>query len=183
MATPQCFSSDHFSPRAVKHHDATDCLTRPTRAGGSAASGLMILVDMPERGDTDALLSGAAGRLFDRMLAAIGRDRASVYLAPFSTVRPVSGRIVSELERSLAAVALHHVALVAPRRVLLMGSCPVQALCGTDLRAARGGLRALNHHGGKTQAVATFHPRFLLETPMAKAEAWKDLLMLSGGQG
>ena len=31
------------------------------------------------------------------------------------------------------------------------------------------------------QAVASFHPRFLLERPAAKAEAWKDLQMLIEG--
>jgi hypothetical protein len=29
--------------------------------------------------------------------------------------------------------------------------------------------------------VATFHPRFLIEKPAAKAEAWKDLQLLMGG--
>jgi DNA polymerase len=31
------------------------------------------------------------------------------------------------------------------------------------------------------EAVASFHPRFLLEKPAYKAEAWKDLQMLIGG--
>jgi len=31
------------------------------------------------------------------------------------------------------------------------------------------------------QAVASFHPRFLLERPAAKAEAWKDLQLLIQG--
>ena len=73
---------------------------RPIGAQGSAQSGLMILVDLPDREDSDAgvLLSGAVGRLFDRMLAAIGRDRASIYLASVCATRPGAGRIAPEIE-------------------------------------------------------------------------------------
>src|SRR5690349_3849176 len=53
---------------------------------GDPASGLMIVADMPSGEDCAAgtLMSGEAGRLFDRMLAAIGRDRSSIYLAALS---------------------------------------------------------------------------------------------------
>src|SRR3546814_16360651 len=54
----------------------------PIATRGNPAADLAIVVDMPEREDGETLLSGAAGVLFDRMLAAIGRDRSSVYLAP-----------------------------------------------------------------------------------------------------
>ncbi|MEO7177895.1 MAG: uracil-DNA glycosylase, partial [Allosphingosinicella sp.] len=56
---------------------------------GDPASGLMILADMPSGEDCAAgtLISGEAGRLFERMLAAIGRDRATIYLAALSCVR------------------------------------------------------------------------------------------------
>src|SRR3546814_8719157 len=52
----------------------------PIATRGNPAADLAIVVDMPEREDGETLLSGAAGVLFDRMLAAIGRDRSSVYL-------------------------------------------------------------------------------------------------------
>ena len=53
---------------------------RPPRRGsapaGDPASGLMILTDMPSAEDArPASVSGEAGALFDRMLAAIGRGR------------------------------------------------------------------------------------------------------------
>ncbi|MGY4398335.1 uracil-DNA glycosylase family 4 [Sphingomonas sp. UYAg733] len=154
---------------------------------GAVSSGLMILVDLPEREDAEAgiLLSGAAGRLFDRMLAAIGRDRDSVYLAAVCTSRPASGRVSSEIEERLNQLARHHVALAAPKRLLLLGNAPSRALLGADAARARGGLRSLNLNLGTVdigiEAVASFHPRFLLEKPAYKAEAWKDLQMLIGG--
>ena len=48
--------------------------------GGDPASGLMIMLDMPSAEDAAAgrLLSGEAGALFDRMLAAIGRGRDTI---------------------------------------------------------------------------------------------------------
>ncbi|MBY0284275.1 MAG: uracil-DNA glycosylase [Sphingomonas sp.] len=153
-------------------------------AQGSAASGLMILIEMPEREDSpDKLLSGAPGALFDRMLAAIGRDRASIYLVPMAVVRPISGRIPAETEASLATLIRAHIRLAAPKALLIIGNAASRALIGTDVARARGHLHAINHEGGEgsATAVASFHPRFLLERPAAKAEAWKDLQLLIRG--
>lgn len=153
-------------------------------AQGSAASGLMILIEMPEREDSpDKLLSGAPGALFDRMLAAIGRDRASIYLVPMAVVRPISGRIPAEAEASLATLTRAQVRLAAPKALLIIGNAASRALIGTDVARARGHLHAINHEGGEgsATAVASFHPRFLLERPAAKAEAWKDLQLLIRG--
>lgn len=147
---------------------------------GDPAAGLMIVADIPDRGDAEAgqVFSGDIGFLFDRMLAAIGRDRASVYLVPLASVRPPGGRIDAPSAARLAGIARHHIKLAAPKRLLLMGDAPSRALLGTDRRDARGKLRAFNHEGVSVDAVATFHPRFLLERPAAKAEAWKDLQLL-----
>lgn len=151
-------------------------------ASGDAAAGLMILIDQPEPGDARAgmLLSGEAGALFDKMLAAMGRGRRSIYLASLSPARFPGGRIADEETRLLADLARHHIALVAPRALLLMGDAPSRALCATTLSAARGEIRNINHDGGTVSAVATFHPRFLLQQSAAKAECWKDLRMLMG---
>ena len=164
---------------------------RPIAAQGSAASDIMVMIDLPEREDADSgiLMSGAAGRLFDRMLAAIGLDRASIYLVPVCATRPVAGRVSPEIEDRLNEVARHHVLLARPKRLLLLGNAPSRALLGADATRARGSLHVVNLNGVKqsvmgndvaTQAVASFHPRFLLERPAAKAEAWKDLQMLIG---
>jgi DNA polymerase len=164
---------------------------QPIVAQGPATADIMVMTDLPEREDADSgvLMSGAAGRLFDRMLAAIGLDRTSIYLVPVCTVRPMAGRITPEAEQRLNEIARHHVMLARPKRLLLLGNAPSRALLGTDTLRIRGRLHGINLSGGKgpeggndvaTQAVASFHPRFLLERPAAKAEAWKDLQMLIG---
>ena len=160
---------------------------RAMAAQGNPAAEIMIIIDMPEREDAESgiLMSGAAGRLFDKMLAAIGHSRDTVYLVALCNARPASGRIAPEFEQRLGEIVAHHVALAAPKRLLLMGNAPSRALLAADTLHARGSLRSLNHDLGtveiKAQAVASFHPRFLIEKPAAKAEAWKDLQMLIEG--
>jgi DNA polymerase len=115
------------------------------------------------------------------MLAAIGRDRASIYLAVFSPARALGGALNETAFASLADAAKRHVALAAPRQLLLMGEAPSRAFCGVSLNEARGKQRVLNHDGGTVSAIATFHPRFLLQQPRLKAQSWKDLQMLVEG--
>ncbi|MDB5673877.1 MAG: uracil-DNA glycosylase [Sphingomonas bacterium] len=156
-------------------------------AQGPADAALLVLVDVPEREDAEAgtLLGGAAGRLFDRMLAVIGQSRASIHLVAVCAKRPVTGRIAPDIEERLGEIARHHIALVAPKRVLLLGNAPSRALLGADVAPARESLRVVNLEGGikavTVEAVASFHPRFLLERPAQKADAWRDLQMLIGG--
>lgn len=161
-------------------------------AEGRASSALMVMIEMPERDDTPgALLSGPAGIVFDRMLAAIGLDRASIYLAPFCVVRPLSGRLSAADEAALAPAARAQVQLAAPQCLLVIGNAPSRAIIGTDVAAARGILHSINHEARETggqkgahpaiRAVASFSPRFLLERPAAKAEAWKDLQLVMKG--
>ena len=151
-------------------------------ATGPAKAALMVLVDCPDRDDGDAgqILSGAPGRLFDRMLAAMGLSRETVHIASVCARRPIAGRTPAGLEGRLAEIALHHVGLVAPRGLLLLGNAASRAVLGTELTDARGHSHVIDHKSGKTNVVATFHPRFLIEKPMAKAESWKDLQRVMG---
>jgi len=152
---------------------------------GDPAAGLMIVTDLPDADDaTDGrLLAGAPGRLFDRMLAAIGRTRETVYLAPLASIRPVGGRIDEPSFVRLAALMRHHVMLARPGTLLLLGDAPNRALLGMGFVAARDRLHIVNHQDVKVNAVASFHPRQLLRQPALKAEAWRDLMLLTGGSG
>jgi DNA polymerase len=147
---------------------------------GDPASGLMVLADMPSGEDCTAgtLISGEAGRLFDRMLAAIGRDRSSIYLAALSCIRSPSGQLNSESMKSCAALARHHVGLAEPRALLLFGDACAKALLGLSVPQARGRWHEIATHAGPVKALATIAPRQLLDSPRLKAMAWADLQML-----
>src|SRR3546814_21054868 len=100
----------------------------PIATRGNPAADLAIVVDMPEREDGETLLSGAAGVLFDRMLAAIGRARSRVYLAPLCAIRPVSGQTPATLGPPLAAIAPTRPAPCPHKRLLSMGTEATRAL-------------------------------------------------------
>lgn len=151
-------------------------------ASGPADAAVMVLVDCPDKDDDAAgiLMSGETGRLFDRMLGAIGLSRETVHLASVCAKRPVAGRMPREVEAQLSGIAKHHIGLVAPKRLLLMGNAASRAILGAEMPGTRGSLHPFNHTRGTTGVVASFHPRFLIEKPAAKAEAWKDLQLLMG---
>ncbi|WP_264944466.1 uracil-DNA glycosylase family protein [Sphingomonas canadensis] len=140
--------------------------------------GLMILTDMPEEGDADAgeLMSGRSGRLLDAMLAAIGESRAGVYRASLATARPVTGTIAGADAARLARLARHHVSLVAPQRLLLIGSATKRVFDTTNGSEFGNAGCDINQPGGNMEVVAIDALRFLLEQPSAKATAWNRIL-------
>jgi len=147
---------------------------------GDPASGLMMLTDMPSTEDAAAgtFFSGEAGALFDKMLAAIGRSRETVYLAAFSPIRPPAGRIDDEGVARLVRIARHHVGLARPRALLLFGDSCARALIGMPMTAARGRWHALETPTGPIRTLATMRPHDLLTQPKWKAHAWADLQLL-----
>ena len=151
-------------------------------ASGPVDARIAIVVDCPDAqdGEAGALLSGSVGILFDRMLAAIGLTRETVYLMPVCTKRPVAGRMPREIEARLGEIARHHLGLATPKRVLCLGNAASRAIVGTDMPANRGPLHVFNHRSGDIGVVTSFHPRLLLDKPALKAEAWKDLQVLMG---
>lgn len=148
---------------------------------GPTDAALTVLIEMPEREDADEgrLLGGKAGRLFDRMLAAIGLDRDQVHIVSIAAARPVAGRIPREAVAPLTALTRHYVGLVQPKALLLLGNAPCQVMLDDLCQQVRGRLRPLNQ-AGTTLALASFHPQQLIERPQWKAESWKDLQMLQG---
>jgi len=147
---------------------------------GNVASGLMMLIDQPEADDSEAgqMMSGEVGRLFDRMIAAIGRDRASIYLAAMLPARAPGGYVDPATVPLLTRIARHHAALAAPRALLLLGEAPSRALLGLGFVEARGRIHEIDMDGTAVRAVATFHPRTLLQHPAQKARAWADLQLV-----
>ncbi len=153
------------------------------RPSGDFSSGLMILIDMPDVLDVAAghLLSGDVSELFEKMLTAIGKSRDSVYLASFLPGRSPGGQISSDLADLLAPIARHHIGLVKPDKLWLMGQAVSRAILGADATPGHGRLRSFNQESRTMDAVASFAPRFLLQQPKWKAGAWADMQALIKG--
>jgi uracil-DNA glycosylase len=147
---------------------------------GNPAGGLMILADMPDVAEIDSgtPFTGEIGVLFDRMLAAIGCDRSSTYLATLCPGRPTIGRLAPESIDELAEIARHHIALVAPGKLWLMGAAASRAILGIDDAAARGKLHDVNLNGCSVKTIATAHPRMFEGSKARKAAAWTEMQRL-----
>lgn len=156
---------------------------RRVAPAGEASSGLMAIADVPSAEDVAAglLFSGAQGVLVDKMLGAIGIGRESVYLAPFSPIRPPAGRIDPEGVRFLTEAMRHHIGLVAPKAMLIFGDSCSRALLGEPMTQARGRWHEVATPRGRFRAIVTIRPLELLTQPKLKAHAWADLQMLAEG--
>src|SRR3954469_10133094 len=132
--------------------------------------------------DAHALEDAAAGQpiggeawiLAQRMLAAIGISADDAYSASLSSVHAPGSRMTEQDRAACAEIARQHIRLAKPKRLMLLGEGPCQALLGKGLVAARGHVHKIE--GVRT--VATFHPRQLINQPSKKSMAWRDLLLL-----
>ncbi|EBA12093.1 uracil-DNA glycosylase [Roseobacter sp. CCS2] len=152
---------------------------------GNPAARVMIIGEAPGREEDRAgrPFVGRAGQLLDRMLEAIQMGRAaddaarSVYITNVLPWRPPSNRTPDKDEIAMMLPFLErHVALADPEIVVLMGNTPCQALLGrTGITRMRGNWVDVL---GKP-CLPMFHPAYLLRNPIAKREAWADLLDLN----
>lgn len=121
---------------------------------------------------------GRAGKLLDAMLAALGYERAQVYIANVVKCRPPENRDPRPEEAASCAPYLdRQIALLRPRIILAVGRVAAQRLLDCDTPVGR--LRGTVHRYGPDgiPLVVTWHPAYLLRRPDAKAEAWRDLVL------
>lgn len=142
---------------------------------GAAGADLMVLVPMPEEGDGETLLSGRQGMLIAGMLSAMGIAEDRAYLAaalPRHARHPdwqaLAGRQFGDILR-------HHIALAAPRRLLVLGR-KMLPLFGHDPAQTTliAGEVALD--GIETSALAAVGPEALLDEPRFRKALWRAWL-------
>jgi len=159
--------------------------TNTVFADGVADAPLMVIGEAPGA-DEDRLgkpFVGRAGQMLDRMLASIGFDRRrNAYITNVLFWRPPGNRKPTgeEIAACLPFV-LRHIALLAPKAVLMSGGTAMGALVGVEgITRQRGRWFDLAVDGlpHPVPALATYHPSFLLRSPARKNEAWRDLLSL-----
>jgi uracil-DNA glycosylase family 4 len=143
---------------------------------GPENASLMLLSDAPALEDfaSGQPIGGEAWKLALKMLAAIGVPAEQAYSASLSCIHAPGARMTEKDRAECADIAIRHIRLVRPQRLLLLGDGPSKALIGEPLVRARGRV----HRIEGVRAVATFHPRWLLQRPSDKALAWRDLLLL-----
>lgn len=142
---------------------------------------LMVITGIPEQDGLaeNSLYSAKSMILLQNMIRAIGCDSAKTYFASLALTRPVEGRIEQQYYQQFKDRMIHHIELVQPRRLIIFGDTSSMILFGENLLTIRKKKQYINHVSSKTEAVVTFHPRILLQRPEFKAEAWKDLQMLT----
>lgn len=136
----------------------------------------MLLADAPALEDfvSSQPIGGESWELAKRMLAAIGIAADQAYVASLACFHTPGVRMSPADREACAEIARKHIKLASPKRLLLLGDGPAQALLGKPLVQARGHIQKVE--GVRT--VATFHPRQLIKRPLDKSLAWRDLLLL-----
>lgn len=126
---------------------------------------------------------GKAGKLLDRMLAEAGLE-GRVFITNTVFWRPPGNRTPSPQEQAVCAPFLERAfVLLKPKAVLLLGAAAAKSVLSTDegIMRMRGQWKEWRLAEGNVSApvMPTFHPAFLLRTPLAKRAAWADLRALS----
>lgn len=118
---------------------------------------------------------GAAGRLLDSMLAAIGLQRGEqVYIANAVKCRPPGNRTpdASEIE-ACKPYLLRQIELLQPRLIVAMGRPAAQTLLEQEVKIGSARGQVFERQG--RPVIVTYHPAYLLRNPLDKARAWEDL--------
>jgi len=172
----------------IKNSDK--CLLKKTAkktviADGSPQAKLMIIGEAPgkEEDEQGKPFVGQAGKLLNKMLAAINLQRKNVYITNVIPWRPPNNRTPTSEEILQCLPYLQkHIEIIKPNFLLLLGATAAKAILSTPLSISK--LRNKWHIYNsinlniKIKTLVSYHPAFLLRSPASKKEAWKDLQFL-----
>jgi uracil-DNA glycosylase family 4 len=152
-------------------------------ADGNPAARLMFVGEAPGR-DEDLQgkpFVGRSGQLLDRMLAAIGLDRSSAYIANVVPWRPPGNRTPTPQETEICKpFIVRQIELVDPDVLVFLGAASAKTLLGVQdgIRKMRGRWMSYPAGGREIAAIATYHPAYLLRSPLEKRLSWRDFLAI-----
>ncbi len=124
---------------------------------------------------------GRAGKLLDKMLAAIKLNRKNVYISNVVNFRPPMNRRPTDEEIKKYLPFLNkHIELINPKILLLLGATALNALIGNEVVISKARGKWTNKKFGEStiQIIASFHPAFLMRQPDQKKYVWEDLKMI-----
>lgn len=152
-------------------------------ADGNINSKIMIIGEGPGANEDSVgkPFVGRAGKLLDKMLAAIQLDRTKVYISNVVNYRPPENRrpTEAEIERYLPYLR-NHIEIINPKILLLLGSTALNTLIGNEAIISKARGKWVQKEIGKVKPwiIASFHPAFLMRQPDQKKLAWIDLKMI-----
>lgn len=152
-------------------------------ADGNPQSQVMLIGEAPGE-DEDRQgkpFVGVSGKLLDRMLAQIGLDRSKVYISNILPWRPPGNRSPTQAEIAACLPFLErHVELVRPKLLVALGGVSAKTLLNRaeGITRLRGQWRSYEVAGTPVPLMPMLHPAYLLRNPIAKREAWRDMLAL-----
>jgi DNA polymerase len=120
---------------------------------------------------------GRAGKLLDKILAAIEFDRSQVYIANILKCRPPNNRDPDPGEMDQCIPYLEtQIAMIGPKFICCLGRIAAQRLLET--KAPLGKLRGgwFDKYGARV--MVTYHPAALLRFPDYKRDTWEDVQRL-----
>lgn len=167
---------ERFEGCALKATAKNTCVYR-----GAERAPLMIIGEAPGR-DEDLEgrpFVGRAGQLLDRMLAAIDLGEADVHITNIVYWRPPGNRTPTPQEAETCRPFLERqIRLVEPRMILVLGGAAAKSMLGASegIMRLRGKWKQTEVGGMSIPILPSLHPAYLLRTPAAKRQAWRDLL-------
>ena len=138
-------------------------------------NGLVIITDIPGADDdaTGKILSGAAGELIDKMLAAIEMSRDNVSIVPMLFWRTPGGRTPSREEIDLSRPFVDRaLEFLSPKVIITLGSLPAAELGNIQITHDHGKIIDL---ANGVKLIAIYHPNYILLKPSAKRDTWVAL--------
>lgn len=151
-------------------------------ADGNPEADLMLVGEAPGRDeDLEGLpFVGRSGQLLDLILAAIGLDRTSAYIANVIPWRPPGNRTPTPHETEICRPFVERqIALARPKVLVTLGGPSAKLLVGSQdgILRLRGSWKThVTADGTVIPVMPTLHPAYLLRNPAHKKLAWRDFL-------
>jgi uracil-DNA glycosylase len=150
-------------------------------ADGNPQARVMFVGEAPGREeDLEGLpFVGRSGKLLDLMMAAINLNRTTAYIANIIPWRPPGNRTPTPQESQICVpFILRQIELANPDILVCLGGPSAQTLLGLKdgIKRTRGKWFSFRTGTREIRAIATFHPAYLLRSPLEKRFAWRDFL-------
>ena len=173
--------------QAMKDIDAlvagcTKCRLHSTRTNtvpgeGNLDASLMFVGEGPGA-DEDAKgrpFVGAAGKLLDKIIVAMGMHREEVYIGNVVKCRPPANRLPEKDEMDSCLPYLERqIKAIDPAIIVLLGSTAYKAI----IKDSREGITKVRGQVIELDGrlyIPTFHPAALLRDPSKKKDVWADM--------